>query len=74
MKPIIDDSELEIPAVSPICTYCAHLTNGFRRQCHAFPAGIPLPIWLGQNDHREPYPGDHGIRFEAVPQVDRART
>jgi hypothetical protein len=23
-----------------------------------------MPIWLGENDHREPYPSEHGIQFE----------
>jgi len=53
----------DIPPYSPVCTFCRHAT-GFR-SCAAFGAGeIPLPIWNGQNDHTEPYPGDNGIRFE----------
>lgn len=38
--------------------------------CDAFPAGIPDPIQWGEFDHRNEYPGDHGIRFEARPGVD----
>jgi hypothetical protein len=36
--------------------------------CAAFPAGrgIPDAIVNGENDHREPVEGDHGIRFEPV--------
>ena len=33
----------------------------------AFPDGIPEPIWHVRNDHREPWPGDNGIRFEQKP-------
>lgn len=33
--------------------------------CAAFPDGIPEAIAYGQNLHLSPYPGDHGIRFEA---------
>jgi hypothetical protein len=36
----------------------------FVRFCAAFPDGIPDDIDLGGFDHRLPYPGDHGIRFE----------
>ena len=34
--------------------------------CAAFPDGIPRDILLGRADHHAAYPGDHGIRFEAV--------
>lgn len=32
--------------------------------CAAFPDRIPSIITVGGFDHREPYPGDNGIRFE----------
>jgi len=66
MAPItLDQSEL-IPEYSPICTFCQHLTG--KRTCAAFGAApIPLAIWLGQNDHRAPVDGDHGMQFEAAP-------
>jgi len=57
------DAGHEVTLYSPVCTYCKHAT-GFR-SCEAFgEKGIPLPIWDGENDHTEPYPGDNGIRFE----------
>lgn len=56
----------EPPGQSPVCTWCRHLRRG--RACAAFPErdSIPMPIWLGEHDHRTPYPGDHGIHFEPV--------
>lgn len=44
------------------CLTCVHKKAGFL--CRAFPDGIPMEIQLGENQHREPYPGDHGIQYE----------
>jgi hypothetical protein len=37
--------------------------------CAAFPKGIPEEIAYGDNLHLEPYPGDHGIQYEAEAEV-----
>lgn len=44
------------------CAYCRHKRSG--PTCTAFPDGIPTAILSNGHDHRRPYPGDHGVRFE----------
>ncbi len=58
----------DIPAYSDPCTLCAHLHDSHDRpgNCHAFPDGIPREIWMGDNNHREPYEGDGGVLYESV--------
>ena len=52
------------PIEPPACLMCRHLAADWT--CSAFPDGIPGPILSGENDHREPFPGDNGIRFEPL--------
>lgn len=50
----------------PMCLGCTHLDredeDGFT--CSAFPAGIPRAIVDSTHDHRLPYDGDGGVRFD----------
>lgn len=63
----IDDRELDEIIYSPVCTLCTHYQrNKNDHICSAFPYGIPEEIWRGDNDHKKPYPEDHGIQFERV--------
>lgn len=54
------------------CLMCAHYSG--ERHCRAFPNGIPNTLWIGENLHREPYPGDEGVRFQpkqvAIPVLE----
>lgn len=50
---------------SKVCSFCKHLEPLQKRTCTAFPDGIPDEIWEGRNWHKETYPGDRGIQFEA---------
>jgi hypothetical protein len=63
---VIDDRELSVPEYSPVCTFCLHLRT--KRLCDAFgdfgKNTIPMVIWIGEDDHTKPYPGDNGIQFE----------
>lgn len=49
------------------CAFCKHFDAAVRDKnvCEAFPDGIPDEIAYGENTHQEPYPGDHGIQYEA---------
>lgn len=44
------------------CIGCRH--KGLGNICDAFPAKIPDKILVNKHDHRKPYKGDGGIRFE----------
>lgn len=55
----------------PQCLSCAHWispleSDGSTQTCAAFPDEIPESIWWNQADHRDPYEGDHGIRWEPL--------
>lgn len=54
------------------CSTCSRFRSPFSRgdfdggpTCAAFPDGIPEQILSNLADHRAPYPGDHGIRWES---------
>jgi hypothetical protein len=68
---MIDDREFDTPRTSRVCDYCRHRFLALhQRRCAAFPDGIPMPIWRAEHDHRTPYAGDHGIRWEALRPED----
>ena len=54
----------DINVISLSCDSCIQYRGD--DNCLAYPGGIPTAILLGEFDHTEPYPGDHGIQFEPV--------
>lgn len=36
------------------------------RQCTAYPKEIPAKIFFNEHDHRKPFKGDNGIRYEPI--------
>ena len=41
--------------IESTCDTCARKFQNRVLTCEAFPAGIPVPIWMGKWDHRVPY-------------------
>ena len=56
----------EEPLRTWLCLRCKHLKKGFPYKCNAFPAEIPHEITFEDFDHRKPFKGDQGIRFEPI--------
>lgn len=54
---------------APICNGCTRFRRrdgGYGFRCDAFPDGIPEAILTSDRDHRKPYRGDGGLRFDPV--------
>lgn len=66
---------------APMCEGCLHRRpdiseadpGPLKKVCDAFPDGIPEPIWMNEADHRDPYPGDDGLRFSPRSIADDER-
>ena len=68
---LLDDSDAWIPVYGPVCTFCRHQHSDPSRTCEALPEGIPLEMWMGDNQHTSPFLGDIGITFELSDTVLR---
>lgn len=61
--------------ITPLCMACIRFkmpgSDIYGLTCTAFPDGIPDAILQGVHDHHQPYPGDHGIQFEPIDDLQR---
>ena len=46
------------------CIDCRHWVKG--GACAAFPGGVPEAIKNNEVSHKNPYPGDNGVRYERL--------
>jgi hypothetical protein len=51
------------------CVSCVYKWSD-RPGCAAFPDAIPDAILLNKHDHRQPYPGDGGVRYTPRPRPE----
>jgi len=49
----------------PQCDFCKHIHADNDFTCDAYPDDIPGKIMTNVHDHTKPFPGDHGIGYEA---------
>ena len=62
------------PSAVANCHMCRHMFRSGTPRCTAYPDGIPWEIQAGEVDHRQPWAGDHGIRYDPLkPEEFRAR-
>ncbi len=65
---VIDDRSVSYLLFGDQCARCKHLSSespadGIGSKCKAF-SRIPQEILEGKHDHKLPFPGDRGVRFE----------
>ena len=61
---VVRRRDIMLPHIS--CATCRHLHLDGKRECEAYPVEIPIVIQIGEHNHRKPYKGDQGIRYEKV--------
>lgn len=59
------EGDAEMFVVASQCLICRHFRPS-RTTCTAFVNSVPGSIFVNEVDHRQPYEGDGGIRWEPI--------
>jgi hypothetical protein len=65
MSGIVEQNVSSDGVILSQCSNCKNLNRG-TVTCKAFPSRIPDEILTNEHNHKKPYPGDNGVRFEKL--------
>lgn len=56
--------------ITPMESQCLSCANYLQdTNCIAYPMGVPIPIYVNQVSHKEPYKDDNGVLYQELPTI-----